>query len=103
MGSFRSGNLSLHFGSFAAVFTIVPSGLRTAMAYAFGVRIITPSMTACPPTIRSLSFVLITINIGHTGEWDEYNNAGDVITGRVPGCNSNDRRHHAGIIINFLR
>ena len=43
----------------AAVLTIVPSAFRTAMAYAFGVRIMTPSITAWPPTIKSLSLVLM--------------------------------------------
>jgi hypothetical protein len=38
---------------------MVPSGRRTAMAYALGVRIITPSMTAWPPTIRSFSLALM--------------------------------------------
>jgi hypothetical protein len=31
-----------------------------------------------------------------------YNNAGDVVTGRVLGCNSSDRRNHAGIIIDLI-
>jgi hypothetical protein len=53
-----SGYLSLHFGNRAEMLTIVPSALRTATAYAFGVRIMTPSITACPPTIKSLSVVL---------------------------------------------
>ena len=35
---------------------------RTAIAYAFGVRIMTPSITAWPPTIRSLSGVLIVFD-----------------------------------------
>src|SRR5687768_9734268 len=34
---------------------IEPSDLRQAIAYADGVRIITPSITACPPTIKSRS------------------------------------------------
>src|SRR5690242_6190756 len=58
-GSFKIGNLSLHFGRLAAVLTIVPSALRTAIAYALGVRIMTPSITAWPPTIRSRSLVLM--------------------------------------------
>jgi hypothetical protein len=37
------------------VVTIEPSDFRQAIAYADGVRIITPSITACPPTIKSRS------------------------------------------------
>src|SRR2546428_765510 len=64
MGNFRIGALSLHLGRRAAVLTIVPSALRTAIAYAFGVRIITPSITAWPPTIKSLSLVLNSLPVG---------------------------------------
>src|SRR5688500_8436634 len=47
--------VSLHFGSRSDVVTIEPSDFRHAIAYADGVRIITPSITAWPPTIRSRS------------------------------------------------
>src|SRR5258706_13880301 len=70
------GALSLHFGSTADVLTMVPSALRTAIAYAFGVRIITPSMTAWPPTIRSLSLVLMILSpTGSIGRIGTYRNS----------------------------
>src|SRR5258708_1817668 len=47
--------LSLHLGSDSAVETVESSDRRHAMAYADGVRIITPSITAWPPTMRSRS------------------------------------------------
>src|SRR5215831_6795568 len=69
IGNLRIGALSLHLGNGAAVFTIVPSALRTAIAYAFGVRIMTPSMTAWPPTIKSRSLVLMVLNDGTHGAY----------------------------------
>src|SRR6185369_11965314 len=97
IGSLKIGNLSLHFGSTAAVLTMVPSGLRTAMAYAFGVRIMTPSMTAWPPTIRSRSLVLIINKYRTDGTYDTNTTMPAMFSGRVFGCNSSDQRHHAGI------
>ena len=49
-GNFNTGYLSWIDFVGSSFTVMVPSGLRQAVAIIFGPRIITPSMTACPPT-----------------------------------------------------
>src|SRR5713226_9134799 len=105
-GSFKIGALSLHFGSAAAVLTIVPSALRTAIAYALGVRIITPSITAWPPTIRSLSLVLIVSPVSPL-PLGEGKGEGVVSAAQIPHPNplpkGEGARHHGSCYIQLCR